>query len=152
MGVPGVNHFGRSLDDVLKPPAQRTKGGELGQQDFLKIMIEQLKGANPLDAGGGDNTQFFAQLVQFQTLDAMTAMQKAITALTEVSGLAQAASLVGKSVSASLGRMADPATGLPRPDEAVSGVVTRVTFGEGGAVAHLDSGRQVPMRSVKAVG
>ncbi|RJQ11865.1 MAG: hypothetical protein C4558_02830 [Dehalococcoidia bacterium] len=151
MGVAGIGGFG-TLTDVLNPPAQRTKGPELGQQDFLKIMIEQMKGANPLDEGSGDNSQFFAQLVQFQTLDAMTAMQKAITMLTEVSGLSQAASLVGKSVSASVPRTADPTTGLPRTDEVVSGVVTLVTFEDGGAVAHLDNGRQVPMKLVKAVG
>lgn len=151
MGVAGIGGFG-TLTDVLNPPAQRTKGPELGQQDFLKIMIEQMKGANPLDEGSGDNSQFFAQLVQFQTLDAMTAMQKAITMLTEVSGLSQAASLVGKTVSASVARTADPTTGLPRTNEVVSGIVTLVTFEDSGAVAHLDNGRQVPMKSVKAVG
>jgi flagellar hook assembly protein FlgD len=152
MGITSVNNLGRGLDDVLKPPVQRTKGGELGQQDFLKIMIEQMKGANPLDAAGGDGNQFFAQLVQFQTLDAMTAMQKAIAALTEVSGLSQAASLVGKTVSASVTRTTDPTTGLPRPNEVVCGVVKQVTFDEGGATAHLANGIQVPMKSVKAVG
>ena len=149
--IPGINNLGRSMDDALRPPAQRTKGGELGQQDFLKIMIEQMKGANPLDAESGDGTQFFAQLVQFQTLDAMTAMQKAIATLTEVSGLSQAASLVGKTVSASVARTADPTSGMPRPNEVVSGVVTQVTFDENGATAHLSGGRQVPMKSVKAV-
>lgn len=151
MGVAGVSGFGNTLNDVLNPPAQRTKGPELGQQDFLKIMIEQMKGANPLDEGSGDGNQFFAQLVQFQTLDAMMAMQKAIAALTEVSGLSQAASLVGKTVSASVARTADPTTGMPRPNEVVSGVVTQVTFDESGATAHLGGGRQVPMKSVKAV-
>lgn len=149
--IPGLNNYGRTMDDVLRPPAQRTKGGDLGQQDFLKIMIEQMKGANPLDAQSGDGTQFFAQLVQFQTLDAMMAMQKAIVSLTEVSGLSQAATLVGKSVSATVPQTADPKTGMPRPDEVVSGVVRQVTFGSDGAVAHLDNGRQVPMKSVKAV-
>lgn len=152
MGVGSVNNFGNTLNDVLNQPAQRTKGADLGQQDFLKIMIEQMKGANPLDEKSGDNNQFFAQLVQFQTLDAMTAMQKAIQTLSEVSGLSQAASLVGKTVSASVARSADPTTGLPRPNEIVSGVVRQVTFGDSGAVVHLDDGRSVPMHDVKAVG
>ncbi|RLT36380.1 MAG: hypothetical protein DWI58_18845 [Chloroflexi bacterium] len=152
MGVANVNNIGGTLNDVLNPPAQRTKSADLGQQDFLKIMIEQMKGSNPLDESSGDNNQFFAQLVQFQTLDAMTAMQKAIQTLTEVSGLSQAASLVGKTVSASVTRPADPVTGLPRSNEEVTGVVVRVIFGESGAVAHLDNGRQVPMHDVKAVG
>ena len=152
MGVSGINNYGNSLDDVLKPPAQRTKGAELGQQDFLKIMIEQMKGANPLDESSSDNSQFFAQMVQFQTLDAMTAMQKAIAGLTEVSSLSQAATLVGKAVTALVPRTADPTTGIAGPSELVSGVVTQVTFGDEGPMAHLDSGRSVPMKSVKAVG
>lgn len=152
MGVAGVGGYGNSLNDVLNPPAQRTTGPSMGQQDFLKIMIEQMKGANPLDEGSGDSSQFFAQMVQFQTLDAMTAMQKAISALTEISGLSQAAALVGKAVSARVPRTADPTTGMPRQDEVVSGVVTHVTFEDTGAVAHLDTGREVPMKSVKAVG
>jgi flagellar hook assembly protein FlgD len=152
MGVANVNNIGGTLNDVLNPPAQRTKSADLGQQDFLKIMIEQMKGSNPLDESSGDNNQFFAQLVQFQTLDAMTAMQKAIQTLTEVSGLSQAASLVGKTVSASVTRTNDPVTGLPRSNEEVTGVVVRVIVGENGAVAHLDNGYQVPMHDVKAVG
>lgn len=152
MGVAGINNYGSTLSDVLGQPAQRTKGPELGEQDFLKIMIEQLKGANPLDESSGDNNQFFAQMVQFQTLDAMTAMQKAIQSLTEVSGLSQAASLVGKTVSATVAGTTNPVTGLPGPSEVVSGAVVQITFPEGGAIVHLDNGRQVPMSAVKAVG
>jgi flagellar basal-body rod modification protein FlgD len=151
MGVAGIGNYGNTLNDVLGQPAQRTKGGDLGQQDFLKIMIEQMKGANPLDSSSGDNNQFFAQLVQFQTLDAMTAMQKAIKALTEVSELSQAASLVGKTVSAVAKSGTDPVTGMPTPPEVVTGRVTQVIFEDGSAIALLDNGRQVPMSAVKAV-
>lgn len=151
MGVANVNNIGGTLNDVLNPPAQRTKSADLGQQDFLKIMIEQMKGSNPLDESSGDNNQFFAQLVQFQTLDAMTAMQKAIKALAEVSELSQAASLVGKTVSAIAKPTTDPVTGAPSAPEVVTGRVTQVIFEDGSAVALLDTGVYVPIDSVKAV-
>ena len=66
---------GASLQDVLNPPAQRTTSANLTQQDFMQIMIAQLKSQNPLDSSSGDSNQFFSQMVQFQSLDAMTAMQ-----------------------------------------------------------------------------
>ena len=42
--VNAASASGRSLDDFTIPTSQRTTGPQLGQQDFLKIMIEQLKG------------------------------------------------------------------------------------------------------------
>lgn len=145
----GLGDVGRSLGDLTSPPTQRTTGKELGQEDFLKIMIEQMRSQNPLEPQ--DNNEFFSQIVQFQSLEAMQGMAKAIQALTEVSGLANASSLIGRNVTAMVERSPDPETGMPRPPDQVSGVVERVTFGEKGAVLHLDNGRQVPADRVDAV-
>ena len=145
------SNLGKTLNDVTIPTSQRTSGPNMTQQDFLKIMIEQMKGANPLDAESGDNTQFFAQLVQFQTLDAMTAMQKAIDHLSQVSGLANAASLIGKTITATIAQPNDPKTGLPQPDQPVTGKVLSVTFGDAGAVLRLDGNLSVPATKVTAV-
>jgi flagellar basal-body rod modification protein FlgD len=148
--VNNVSNLGKTLEDVTMPSSQRVAGPALGQQDFLKIMIEQLRSQNPLEPS--DNNQFFAQIVQFQTLEAMQGMQKAIQSLTEVSGLANAASLIGRTVTASVPRSNDPETGFPRPPEDVVGEVEIVTFGQQGAVVVLKDGRAIPSAYVTAVG
>src|SRR3972149_9366633 len=130
-GVSAAGNIGRTLEDFTIPTSQRTAGPALGQADFLKIMIEQLRGQNPLEPQ--DNNQFFTQMVQFQSLDAMMAMQKAIDHLSQVSGLANATALIGKTVTATIAQPNAPETGLPRADRPVTGKVASVTFGDAGA-------------------
>ena len=150
MALNGAANVGRTLEDMTIPVSQRTTSRDLGQQDFLKIMIEQLKGQNPLDAGQ-DSNQFFSQMVQFQSLDAMTAMQKAINNLAQVSGLANASAMIGKTVIATASQTSDPETGMPRPDRLVTGKVSSVTFGDSGAILNLEGNISVAASKVSVV-
>src|SRR5690606_23442500 len=123
---------------------------DLNQQDFLKIMIEQMKGQNPLDSNGGTE-DFFAQLVQFQSLESMQGMTKAINLLAEVSSLSQSAALIGRTVTAEV-PVEVGAGELPKAPEVSQGVVTSVTFDDtNGAVVELDSGLRVPIKHITAV-
>ena len=138
-----------SLADLI-PVEQRTTGPDMTQQDFLKIMIEQIRGQNPLDSEGGVQ-DYFGQMVQFQTLDAMQSMTKAIGLLAEVSSLSQSASLLGRSVVAEIPVEVGPGE-LPVPPELVEGEVLRVTFDDtNGAVVEMESGLRVPMSRIVAV-
>ena len=130
-----VSNVGRTLDDFSIPSSQRTTSEDLGQEDFLKLMVEQMRNQNPLDPQ--DNSEFFSQIAQFQTLDAMNVISEAITTLVEISGLSNASSLIGRSGVASVPQSADPETGFPRPDKEVTGIVDRVTFDSNGAVLHV---------------
>ncbi|MDO9445240.1 MAG: flagellar hook capping FlgD N-terminal domain-containing protein [Dehalococcoidia bacterium] len=147
--VNNVSNFGKTLEDVSIPVAQRTSTRDLGQQDFLKIMIEQLKGQNPLE--GGDSSDFFNQMVQFQSLEAMQAMTKAITQLTEVSSLANAASLVGKGVFAMVPAPEGTPGMLPGQPQEVAGTVVSVMFGNEVTLL-LDNGRTIPADTIVSVG
>jgi flagellar hook assembly protein FlgD len=144
-----LGHVGRSLEDMTLPVSQRTTTRDLNQQDFLKIMIEQLKGQNPLE--GGDSSDFFNQMVQFQSLEAMQSMTKAITQLTEVSTLANGAALVGREVLARIPAHQGIPGALPGDMEQVVGTVASVTFGDSVTV-HLTDGRSVPAARILAVG
>jgi flagellar hook assembly protein FlgD len=90
-------------------------------------------------------------MVQFQTLDAMTSMQKAITQLAQVSDLANASAMIGKTVTATAQQTPDPETGFPRPDQVVTGKVSSVVFGSSGAMLSLDSNISVPVSKVVIV-
>ena len=150
MALNGATNIGRTMEDMTIPVSQRTTSRDLNQQDFLKIMIQQLKGQNPLDSGQDPN-QFFSQMLQFQSMDAMTGMQKAINSLVQISELSSASVMVGKTVSATIPQTADPSTGLPRPDRTVSGKVNSVTFGGSGAMLNLDGNITVPVAKVTVV-
>jgi len=144
-----ISNIGRGLNDMI-PVAQRTTSRDMNQQDFLKIMIEQLRGQNPLSESGGAE-DFFAQLVQFQTLESMQGMTKAIGLLAEVSSLSQSASLIGRTITAEIPVQVGPGE-LPQPPQIAQGQVARVTFDQtNGAVVELDSGLRVPVSRVMAV-
>jgi flagellar basal-body rod modification protein FlgD len=145
----GLGHIGASLNDLTAPSSQRVQSKELGQDDFLKIMIEQLRSQNPLEPQ--DNSEFFSQMVQFQSLDAMQTMTNAIRYLAEVSELAQASALVGRDVTALIEAPANPETGVPGAMEEVTGTVVKVTFAERGAVLHLEDGLHIPISKIVAV-
>lgn len=128
--------------------SQRVDTAALTQQDFLMLMVEQLRNQNPLDPQ--DGSDFFAQLVQFDTLETMRTMSDAIQSLVAVSELANASVLVGRTVRAEIARGPDPKTGVPRPPEVVEGVVERVTLGPSGTLAFVD-GRALPFRDIVEV-
>lgn len=92
---------------------------DLGKQDFLMLLIAQLRNQDPLRPM--EDTAFIAQLAQFNTLEQMQQLNDTMTSLNEWSMLGQIATLVGKQV-----LVADPDGGEP-----VAGVVTSVTFFEG---------------------
>jgi flagellar basal-body rod modification protein FlgD len=143
----GTN-YGKSLADVTNPGSQQVKTAGLGQKDFMTLMIAQMRNQNPMEPQ--DNTQFIAQLASFQTLSAMEEMSTALKALAQVSELASASSLVGRTIGALVPQSADPDSGMPRPAEEVTGVVDRVTFGPEGATVHIGN-RAVPAELVLEV-
>jgi flagellar basal-body rod modification protein FlgD len=132
------------------PPAGTTSGltggQEVNQQQFLMLLVNQLKAQDPFDPV--DNQQFLAQLATFSQLEeqqkatgalqSLVALQGAQLAL---GGLSQAASLVGRQVTYS-----DPVTGEER-----QGVVTRVSFDPEGVMVEV-GGQSVPAGHIISVG
>jgi len=74
----------------------------LGKEDFLKLLVEQLKNQDPLNPM--ESTEFTAQLAQFSSLEQLTNMNKNLDYLRlyEASiNNAQAVNFIGKTVKAS---------------------------------------------------
>jgi|WetSurMetagenome_2_1015567.scaffolds.fasta_scaffold06564_2 flagellar basal-body rod modification protein FlgD len=82
----------------------------LGEEDFLSLLVAQLKNQDPLDPMS--NTEFVAQLAQFSSLEQMTSLNTSMTSLLEQQSYTNNASLLGKQVTTSDG---------------TTGVVTKVT-------------------------
>jgi hypothetical protein len=89
-------------------------------------------------------------MVQFQSLDAMQSIATALKSLAEVSEVANASALVGRTVLATREIGPDPITKMPQPPEQITGTVTKVTFGPTGAMVHIGD-RAVPASAITEV-
>jgi flagellar basal-body rod modification protein FlgD len=72
----------------------------MGKDDFMKLLIAQLQNQDPMKPT--DDTQFIAQLAQFSSLEATNKMNDTMDEMAGAQLLGQAASMIGKQVSAKL--------------------------------------------------
>lgn len=85
----------------------------MGKDDFMKLLIAQLQNQDPMKPM--DDKEFITQLAQFSSLEAMDKMTKSMEEMAGSQLLAQAATLIGKQITAKL------------PDgSTVTGTVTQV--------------------------
>jgi len=89
---------------------------ELGKDDFLKLLIEQLKNQDPTNPM--DNTEFVSQMTQFSSLEQMTNMSTAFARMATFINSSEAMNTLGKTVQINIG------------DTTVTGEVTGATRGE----------------------
>lgn len=68
----------------------------IGQDEFLKILLTQLKFQDPLKPM--DNQQFVAQLAQFSALEITRQQSEKVDTLLELNATGQAIGLIGQSV------------------------------------------------------
>jgi flagellar hook assembly protein FlgD len=81
---------------------------ELGQVDFMKLIVAQMKNQNPLEPQS--NTDFMAQMAQFEALNQMKTMADSMKVMQGVNELSSATSMLGKTVT---GKQVD-GTGVAR--------------------------------------
>lgn len=77
--------------------AAMDKNAALGKDEFLKLLITQLRFQDPMNPM--EDKEFIAQMAQFNSLEQMQTLNKNFTANSEFSQLTQASSLIGKNVS-----------------------------------------------------
>lgn len=84
------------------------KSDNLGQVDFMRLLVAQMRNQNPLEPQS--STEFMAQLAQFETLNSMRTMTRGIQVMQAMQELSSASAMIGKTVT---GRQVD-ATGATR--------------------------------------
>lgn len=106
-----------SISELFPSNANAASGGraadELGQEDFLKLMIAQLENQDPTKPL--ENTEFLSQMAQFSTVEGIQGIQEGFGNLSSVlstNQTLQAASLVGHDVvtESNVGVLADGET------------------------------------------
>lgn len=94
MNIERLQELGLIRQDPPKKPRN-----ELGQEDFLKLMVTQMTHQNPLKPM--ENTEFLTQMAQFGTVSGIQSLQKSFTdfanAISSDQTL-QAAGLIGRKV------------------------------------------------------
>ena len=88
----------RTLAD-LNPAAATTGQEKLGKDQFLRLMVAQLKHQDPLDPA--KNEEFLAQLAQFSSLEGITNLNDSVSAMAasmRSTVTSEASTLVGRSV------------------------------------------------------
>lgn len=92
-----------SVTNMASPNNVSANKGTLGKDDFLKLMIQQLKNQDPLNPL--DGTDYASQLAQFSSLEQLTNLNSSIThsmdlnyMLTQSINNTMVATLIGKEV------------------------------------------------------
>ena len=114
----------------------RTTGDSMGKNDFLNLLVTQLKNQDPLKPM--EDKEFIVQMAQFSTLEQMQN-------LTQVAQLQQATSMIGESIRAEVNQKDK---GMP---ELVYGRVTSIRQNSGEMYVSLNSGKEVKLSEVKSV-
>ncbi len=128
----------KTIEEIIKQStknAESRKVGELGKDDFLNLLVTQLRYQDPLKPV--DDKEFIGQMAQFSALEQMQNMNGNLSQ-------SQAFSLIGKSVTANI---ADATTGQT---QLVEGDVTSVKVTQG-KVYVVVNGKDVPVEKITDV-
>lgn len=89
--VASLNAAGTSAAPTASPA-----NAALGQADFMKLLMAQMRNQNPMDPQNG--ADFAAQLAQFSSLDGINKLNQNFASLLMLQGLSQGTALIGKTV------------------------------------------------------
>lgn len=105
----------------------KTKNSTLNYNDFLKLMVAQLRNQDPLNPT--DSTQYMSQIAQFSSVEQGINTNAKLDQLLVNSNISQASTMIGLS--------------LTSADGSVSGIVTSVRIDSTGSTAILNNGKEI---------
>lgn len=76
--------------------ASTTFNSQIGQDQFMQLLVAQMKSQNPLDPTS--NQEFLGQLAQFSTLSGIETLNSNFSQLLKLQDLTQGSNLIGKQV------------------------------------------------------
>lgn len=85
-----------AIGAVSQPESQIPRNAGIAQEDFLRILLTQLRFQDPLKPV--DNQQFVAQLAQFSSLEINRQQSEKVDTLLAIEATNQAVGVIGKSV------------------------------------------------------
>ncbi len=98
MTVPATSTPATSVPATMPSSTQPVNpGGELGKNDFLKLMVAQLQAQNPLEPSNG--TEYISELAQFSQLEQTSNIAQSSSESASSQQIAQALGLIGHTVS-----------------------------------------------------
>lgn len=113
--------------------------GELGKNDFLKLMVAQLQAQNPLEPSNG--TEYISELAQFSQLEQTTNIAQSSSQTVVAQQIAQAVALIGHTVT-----YTDPSTGATH-----TGAAQSVEITSGGATLTIEGTHGIALTGVTEV-
>jgi flagellar basal-body rod modification protein FlgD len=129
MPVSATNVAPQSLSTkTLDRTAAAAKQTTLNYDNFLKLLLAQMKNQNPTDPM--KSTEYMGQLATFSQVEQSVNINSKLDALLTSSTLSQAGNLVGHTVTSA--------------DKSITGTVVSVQVANNGLLAHLDNGKDVP--------
>lgn len=132
MSVSSVNSSSYTTSSTT---SSRNTSSELGKDEFLNLLVTQLKYQDPLDPA--DSTEYVSQLAQFSSLEQMTNIATGINSM-------QALTMAGKYVTATV---TDSSTG---ETSTVEGTVDSVKMSNGEASIYIN-GTEVSLEDITNV-
>ena len=121
------------------PKAAAPAGPTLGKDDFLKLLVGQLRNQDPMNPSS--DTDFIGQMAQFSQLEQTTNMATANSELADQQNGARAVALLGRTVT-----YPDPSTGV-----STTAVVAKVEWQDGKPTLTVGGVAGVDPKSVTAV-
>jgi flagellar basal-body rod modification protein FlgD len=149
MPIPAIAALASTVaPKILGTVSDAVKPGTLNKDDFLKLLVSQLKNQDPLNPLSND--QFIAQSTAFSSLEALQNIQKGIATLGGAGSaqtLASTAALLGRPVVASTGtfQWSGQPVSLPYSIAApVGNAAVEVTDASGTTIAQMPLGPRTP--------
>ena len=115
MNIPPINQ----IKDLKKTEEIVTQGNQnMGKDDFLKLMVAQLKYQNPMEPS--KDLDFIAQTAQFSSLEQMTNLNTKVIELISSNKQLYANTMIGRQI-----------TWTDEDDSIKSGIVSKVELNDG---------------------